>query len=186
MWMKTVIMYKEKEADWKPCLAGGAQRGAALIIALSVLLVLLSIAITFALMVRYESEMSQQTFEAARAENLLDGVLAKAMYRLNRDLEDHPDVLSLDHSWRTWFSGAAFVGKTWTREKQGVKNNVGLYFHEQGLVSINIDFIGKSIRLHPICAFHQGQPYRAAVSRPPHRKMDVCAKRTGRRRPALC
>ena len=147
--MKTGIMHKKNVMERNVCTAGGAQRGAALIIALSVLLVLLSIAITFALMVRYESEMSQQGFQAARAENLLDGVLAKAMYRLNRDLETHPDALSLDHSWRTWFSGSAFVGKTWAREKMGVKSNTTLYFSEQGLVNINIkpveDFLGHTL-----------------------------------------
>ncbi|MCK5862815.1 MAG: hypothetical protein KAH38_10035, partial [Candidatus Hydrogenedentes bacterium] len=142
--MKTLTMYRQKRVgqttdNFRGTCSGDRQRGAALIIALSVLMILLSLAITFVLMVRYESEMSQQTFQAARAENLLDGVLAKSMYRLNRDLSVHPDTLSLDHGWRTWFSGAAFVGKNWTREKQGTKSNVGLYFHEQGLISVNLD-----------------------------------------------
>ncbi len=115
-----------------------SRAGAALIIALSVLLVLLSIAITFALIVRYESDMAGMAYEGARAESLLDGALAKAMYRLNRDLEVHPDALSLDHGWRTWYNGAAFVGKTWTREQLGEKAFAPLYFNQQGLVRIDV------------------------------------------------
>ncbi|HDP36225.1 MAG TPA: hypothetical protein ENN29_14100, partial [Candidatus Hydrogenedentes bacterium] len=143
-------MHRQEETERRRCASGychsgRGRRGAALIIALSVLLVLLSIAITFALIVRYESEMSQQTFQAARAENLLDGVLAKAMYRLNRDLEDHPDALSLDHSWRSWYSGAAMVGKFWMREMQGEKSGVGLHTGAQGLVSINIEPVERTL-----------------------------------------
>ncbi len=113
-----------------------SRSGAALIVALAVLLVLLSIAITFALIVRLESDMAAQVYEGARADNLLDGALALAMHRLNADLEVHPDALSLDHSWRSWFSGSAFVEKTWTRETQGEKAGTGL--GQQGLVSAHV------------------------------------------------
>ena len=58
------------------------ERGAALIVALSVFLVLLSLAITFSLIVRYETQMTQQATSRALAERLLDGAMAQASSRL--------------------------------------------------------------------------------------------------------
>lgn len=127
-----------------------AQSGAALIIALAILLVLLSLAITFMLIVRFETIMARQTFDRARAEHLLDGALAQAEYRLNRDLEMHSDALSLDHGWRSWFSGAAFVGKTWTRAFQGNKNSASLYHDRSGLVAVSIEQVEQVLRALPV------------------------------------
>jgi hypothetical protein len=89
------------------------QSGAALIISLAILMVLLSLAITFILIVRFETYMANQTHQRTRSEHLLDGAIAQAQYRLNRDLEVHPDALSLDHGWRSWFNGASVIGKNW-------------------------------------------------------------------------
>lgn len=97
----------------------GKESGAALLIALAILMVLLSLAITFILIVRFESNIARQTFDRTRAEHLLDGAFAQAQYRLNRDLEVHPDAVSLDHGWRSWFSGAAFQEKYWARNPLG-------------------------------------------------------------------
>ena len=122
------------------------QSGAALVIALSILLVLLSLAITFILIVRFESTIAQQSFDRARAEHLLDAALAQAQYRLNRDLEMHSDALSLDHGWRSWFSGAAFVGKDWTRQFQGIKSFAHLYDDRKGLVAVSIEGVEQGLR----------------------------------------
>lgn len=96
--------------------AGDARSGAALIIALAILLVLLSLAITFFLIVRFETNIARQAYDRAQAGHLLDAALAQAQYRLNRDLEVHGDALSLDHGWRAWFSGAAFKDKEWAHD----------------------------------------------------------------------
>lgn len=122
------------------------QSGAALIIALSILLVLLSLAITFFLVVRFETNIARQMFDRARADQLLDGVLTQAHYVLDRDLEVSSDALSLDHGWRSWFNGSAFVGKLWARAFQGVKTYAQLYHTEGGLVSVNIEYIEKRLR----------------------------------------
>ena len=96
--------------------AGDARSGAALILALAILLVLLSLAITFFLIVRFETNIARQAYDRAQAAHLLDAALAQGQYRLNRDLEAHGDVLSLDQGWRAWFSGAAFRDKVWARD----------------------------------------------------------------------
>ncbi len=111
------------------------QSGAALIIALAILLVLLSLAITFFLIVRFETNIARQSYDRAQAGHLLDAALAQAQYRLNRDLEVHGDALSLDHGWRSWFSGAAFEGKEWARNS----NN-------RALLAFSIESVEQALR----------------------------------------
>ncbi len=122
------------------------ERGAALIVALSVFLVLLSLAITFSLIVRYETQMTQQATSRALAERLLDGAMAQAQYRLNRDLDLHADAMSLDHGWRTRFNGAAFVGKSWAQQFQGEKAHQPLYKNAEGLICVNLEPVERVLR----------------------------------------
>ena len=56
--------------------AGDARSGAALILALAILLVLLSLAITFFLIVRFETNIARQAYDRAQAAHLLDAALA--------------------------------------------------------------------------------------------------------------
>ena len=122
------------------------ERGAALIVALSVFLVLLSLAITFSIIVRYETQMTTSAVSRAQAERMLDGAVAQAQYRLNRDLNLSPDAMSLDHGWRSWFNGAAFVGKNWTQAFQGEKRDSPLYRGTEGLISVNLESVEAYLR----------------------------------------
>ncbi len=90
-----------------------ARRGAALIIAIAILTVMLAIGLTFFTVARVESTTAMNVVNTVRAEHLVDAGFAMAEYRLNRDLQDHPQATSLDHAWRTLFNGAAYAGKNW-------------------------------------------------------------------------
>ena len=89
------------------------RRGAALIIAIAILTVMLAIGLTFFTVARVESTTAMNVVNTVRAEHLVDAGFAMAEYRLNRDLWDHPQATSLDHGWHTMFNGAAFAGKNW-------------------------------------------------------------------------
>ncbi len=94
----------------------GTRRGAALIIAIAIMTVLLAIGLTFFTVARVESVTAMNVVNTVRAEHLVDAGFAMAEYRLNRDLLDHPQATSLDHAWRSMFNGAAFAGKNWATQ----------------------------------------------------------------------
>ncbi len=89
------------------------RRGAALIIAIAIMTVLLAIGLTFFTVARVESTTAANVVNTVRAEHLVDAGFAMAEYQLNRDLQIHSQATSLDHGWRTMFSGAAYAGKNW-------------------------------------------------------------------------
>lgn len=86
-------------------------RGAALIVALGVLTLLLVIALTFFRASRQEVQTASNTVNSVRAEILADGATSVAIAFLNHDLNAHPSLTSLDHAWRTYFNGSWAVGK---------------------------------------------------------------------------
>ncbi|HNY87907.1 MAG TPA: hypothetical protein PKN23_15500, partial [Candidatus Hydrogenedentes bacterium] len=88
--------------------------GAALIVALSIMAVLLAIGLTFFAVTRLESTTAVNVVHTVRAQYLVDAGFAVAQYTLNRDLDVNPNATSTDHAWRTLFNGAAFAGKEWT------------------------------------------------------------------------
>ncbi|MDK1021102.1 MAG: pilus assembly PilX N-terminal domain-containing protein, partial [Candidatus Hydrogenedentes bacterium] len=90
-----------------------AERGAALILAIGVLSVLIIISLTFWQSTRQEMQTATNTANSIRAELLTDGAFAIAIAFLNHDLAAHPSYTSLDHAWRTYFNGAWAVGKPW-------------------------------------------------------------------------
>jgi len=89
------------------------QRGAALIIAIAIMVVMLAIGLTFFTVARVESNTAMNVVNTVRAEHLVDAGFAMAEYQLNCDLQAHPGCTSLDHGWRTLFNGAAYAGKNW-------------------------------------------------------------------------
>ena len=95
------------------------QRGAALIIALAIMVVLLAIGLTFFAVSRIESDTASNVVSAVRAEHLVDAGFAIAQHQLNKDLEYHPGATSTDHGWRTLFTGLAYFGKEWIFENPG-------------------------------------------------------------------
>lgn len=88
-------------------------RGAALIVALAILVVLLALAITFFTTSRLEVQVATNVEEQLRTELLANGGLAIAIAFLQHDLIQHPTYTSLDHAWRSYFSGAWAAGKPW-------------------------------------------------------------------------
>ncbi|NLF57229.1 MAG: lamin tail domain-containing protein [Candidatus Hydrogenedens sp.] len=88
-------------------------RGAALIIAVAIMAVLLAIGLTFFTVTRIESDTAASVVHNVRAEYLVDAGFAIAQHTLNKDLQYNPRGTSTDHGWRTLFNGAAYVGKQW-------------------------------------------------------------------------
>ncbi len=88
-------------------------RGAALIIAVAIMAVLLAIGLTFFTVTRIESDTAASVVQNVRAEYLVDAGFAIAQHTLNKDLQYNPRGTSTDHGWRTLFNGAAYVGKQW-------------------------------------------------------------------------
>ncbi|HNR29251.1 MAG TPA: lamin tail domain-containing protein [Candidatus Hydrogenedentes bacterium] len=93
------------------------RRGAALIIAIAIMTILLAIALTFFAVTRLELKTATNVTNTVRVEYIADAGIAMAVATLNRDFLEHPEVTSTDHPWRSIYSGAAFVGKPWTRRK---------------------------------------------------------------------
>ena len=88
--------------------------GAALIVAIGILTILLIIGLTFFQMAQREMTVATNTGNQMRAELMAEGATAVAIAFLNHDLAIHPSYTSLDHAWRTYFNGAWAVGKAWT------------------------------------------------------------------------
>lgn len=90
------------------------RRGAALIIAIAIMTILLAIALTFFAVTRIELRTATNVTNTVRVEFLADSGVAMGVATLNQDFLAHPAVSSLDHPWRSIYSGAAFAGKPWT------------------------------------------------------------------------
>jgi len=88
-------------------------RGAALIVSIGVLTLLLVVALTFFRASREEVRTADNSVNSIRAEMLADGATAVAIAFLQHDLRAHPSITSTDHAWRTYFNGAWAVGKPW-------------------------------------------------------------------------
>lgn len=85
--------------------------GAALVVAIAVLTVLLAIALTFFTVSRLEVKTSTNVENSVRADLLSDSAVAIAMSFLRHDAAIHPSFTSLDHAWRTYFNGS------WVQQK---------------------------------------------------------------------
>ena len=88
-------------------------RGAALVVALAVLVILSVIALTFFTLSMQELKTATNLENQVRAELIANGGTALAVAFLNYDLMVHPTFTSLDHSWRTYFNGSWAAGKRW-------------------------------------------------------------------------
>ena len=98
--------------------------GAALIIAIGIMVILLAIALTFFAVSRLELTTATNVTNAVRADNIADAANAIAIHGLNNEFIRHPNVTSTDHAWRTYFNGAAFAGKPWAM-RNGVPLQAG-------------------------------------------------------------
>ncbi|HEX72176.1 MAG TPA: hypothetical protein ENN65_02560, partial [Candidatus Hydrogenedentes bacterium] len=89
------------------------ETGAALVIAISIMTILLAIALTFFALTRVELQTATNVAHSVRSDHLADAAVAMAVHMLNEDFERNPAATSTDHAWRSFFSGAAFAGKQW-------------------------------------------------------------------------
>ncbi len=87
--------------------------GAALIIAIAIMTILLAIALTFFSATRSGVTTATNVTNTVRVEHLSDGAMAIAIASLNEDYFHHPNVTSTDHAWRTLFNGSWVAGKSW-------------------------------------------------------------------------
>jgi len=87
------------------------QRGAALIIAIAILVILLAIGLTFYAVSQMQFNASTNLRNAVRAELTAEAGTAIAVGFLNHDLAVHPTVTSTDFAPSTYFNGACFIGK---------------------------------------------------------------------------
>ena len=89
------------------------ERGAALIVAIAVMTILLAISLTFFTVSRLELKTATNVENTVKAELLANAATNIAISFLNHDLLIHPTFTSLDHAWRTYFNGAWVAGKGW-------------------------------------------------------------------------
>ncbi len=100
----------------KQIVAGGRrnpERGAALVIAIAIMTILLAVALTFYAISRQEVENATNVKNRVQADLLVDSALAIAMAEINRNFSLHPEATSLDHALFTKFNGSWAVGKEW-------------------------------------------------------------------------
>lgn len=90
-----------------------SERGAALIIAISIMTILLAIGITFFGVTRLEVKTATNVSNKVSVDLISKGVFEIAKHRLNQEFFRNPGVTSPDHPWRSLFSGAAFAQKPW-------------------------------------------------------------------------
>lgn len=100
--------------------------GAALVLAIGIVALLLAIGFTFYFVTRGELYNADMALQQAKAEELLRGALNVGISVLNEDVERHPDATSLDHKWRSLFSGAWIAGKSWGVRFTDAGGNVSL------------------------------------------------------------
>ncbi len=89
------------------------ERGAALVIAIAIMTILLAVALTFYAISRQEVENATNVKNRVQADLLVDSALALAMAEINLNFSLHPEATSLDHALFTKFNGSWAVGKEW-------------------------------------------------------------------------
>ncbi len=89
------------------------ERGAALIVAIAIMTILLAIALTFYSISRQEVKNADSVQNRIQADLLVDSALAKAMVEINRNFLEHPESTSFDHRQFAFFDGRWVAGKPW-------------------------------------------------------------------------
>ncbi|HOL19439.1 MAG TPA: hypothetical protein PK813_04265 [Candidatus Hydrogenedens sp.] len=94
--------------------------GAALVLAIGIIAILLAIGFTFYFVTRGELYVADLSLRQAQSDELLRGAMNIAMSYLNNDLNQHPFASSTDHSWRSFFNGSWVAGKPWAIRNVGL------------------------------------------------------------------
>lgn len=107
-------------------------RGAAMVIAISIMTILLAIALTFFAVTRRELQVATNVTNTVRVDHLADAAMAIAVAHLNQDVFKNPRATSLDHAAFAIFNGAWIAGKPWA-----MRNNIPLW--QGGIPEINLN-----------------------------------------------
>ena len=86
-------------------------RGAALLVAIGILAILLVISVSFFRLATMEMQTANNYANSVQAELGVDAAIAIAIEELQKDAVAHPSVTSTDHAWRSKFNGTWAVGK---------------------------------------------------------------------------
>ncbi|MDZ4859493.1 MAG: lamin tail domain-containing protein [Candidatus Hydrogenedentes bacterium] len=99
------------------------ERGAALIIAVAIFVVLLFIGLTFYSQARLELRTATNNQDSFRTDMINSAGTAIAVAQLRLDKRQHPTATSLDHGWNTLFNGAWLAGKPWAfrQDSHGIR-----------------------------------------------------------------
>ena len=97
------------------------ERGAALVVAIAIMTILLAIALTFYGVSRVEVDNANNVRNAVQDDLLVDASLAIAMAELNRDFLKHPNATSTDFKPFSLFNGSWAVAK-----QRALRNTVPL------------------------------------------------------------
>lgn len=92
-----------------------SERGAALVVAIAIMTILLAVALTFYAVSRTEVENANNVKNSVQNDLLLDSAFAIAMAELNREFLKNPNATSLDSAPFSLFNGSWVVGKEWAR-----------------------------------------------------------------------
>lgn len=126
------------------------KRGQALIIVLALISVLLALGLAFFAMSRLELRVATNVENTVRADLIAEGAVAMAMAFLNHDLAIHGTYTSLDHAWRSYFSGAWIYGKPWAFPgattahplRHPIRDNAGILIDgERAVPQIDLDYM---------------------------------------------
>jgi len=131
--------------------------GAALIIVIAIMTILLAIALTFFSVSRVEVNTATNVSNSVRVDLLLDAASAIAIATLNQDFLNHPEATSTDHAWRTLFNGAWAVGKPFARAGAlQLSENVIDGTRQPGLPEIDLNRIQAALGPDVIVSFPDG------------------------------
>ena len=75
-------------------------RGAALLVAVGILAILLVISVSFFRLANQELRTANNHANSIQAELGVDAAIAIAIHELQKDAAAHPSVTSTDHAWR--------------------------------------------------------------------------------------
>ncbi len=100
----------------RPTRRGAADRGAALLIVVAILAILFVLAAPFFSTTRVELNTATNMRNAVQAANIANAGFAMAVSTLQHDALAHSTYTSLDHAWRTYYSGAWVAQKSWMKQ----------------------------------------------------------------------
>jgi hypothetical protein len=118
------------------------ERGAALVVAIAIMTILLALALTFYAISRNEVNIADNIQHQVQNDLNLDGVLAKVQSDLNRNFLKYPNATSYDQAPFTTYDGSWVVGKEWALRNgiplQGIDTDGDLLPDVPGVPLVNL------------------------------------------------